>query len=158
MANGVPLDESMIVETGRPPLAEQADPVIKPSLKKRPWYRRPRILYTIAIIIIIISLALATVAILWATGVVNIGSTAQTSAAAGSTTEGNDGSTPAQEPPVDINIPSPPPQENPGEQGAPPTEPATDSGTPLPTATPTGIATEPQRTDPLSFYVMGDGA
>ena len=151
--NGVPLDQSMMVETGCPPL-EQPDPIIKPSIGKRPWYRRPRVLYTIAIVVALISVGLATFAVLWATGVVNIGSIrAETSAAAGSTNEGNDSNTPAQEPPVDVSIPSPPPQENPGEQEVPPAEPVT---APLPSATPTALATEPQRTDPLSFYVMGD--
>jgi len=167
--NGIPLDQSMSVETGRP---EQADPVIttKPSLSKRPWYRRQRILYTIAIVIAIISIGLAAFAILWATGTITADTFGGGSSAAavsadtnGGTQEngGTEGKTPtATEPPVDVDTPSPAPQDVPAEeQEAPPTELPTEvistsTQSPQPTATPTALATE--RTDPISFYVMGD--
>lgn len=134
---------------------QAADPVIKvPS--KRPWYRRPRILYTIAIVVALISLGLAIFAILWATGVVELDTNSSAASTAGSTEENTqDSSTPAPDslpatqPPVEENNPVPPPQ---GE--------TTPEQTPPPTATPTIAQTTqtqpPIRTEPLQFYVMGD--
>lgn len=155
-------DQSISVEIAVPndaPVERAADPVIKPSPEKRPWYRRPRILYAIATVVALISLGLAVFAILWATGTID---TTSSGATVSSGTDGsNQDTTPAAtEAPVNINSPPPPPPQDspqpPPEETAqpPPTDQSTPVQSPLPTASPT--ATQTTRTDPLSFYVMGD--
>lgn len=155
--DGIPVDDVIEIENGAPtPSArEQAK---SPTKGGAPWYRRRKVLYTIAIIVALISIGLAVFAILWATDVIQLGSSSTVASASqgsnqddtGGTEEGDENT--ATEPPTDIFNPSPAPQDVP-----PASEPSTtDSSTaaPLPTATPTALATS--RTDPLQFYVMGD--
>ena len=171
------LDSSIAVENGVP--LEQSTPM--KSKEPDPWYKRPRILYMIVAVVLLISLAGAAFAILWATGTIDVkglgGGNAQASSATGS--DNQDAA--ATEAPVDAG--SPPPSSPP--QGVPATEPTavtetvptavtetvptavtetvptaeTETSQPsaIPTsALPTALPTDSERTDPLAFYVMGD--
>lgn len=148
--NGVPIDDVVEIEHGQPTLSEREKP--KNPTKVTPWYRRRKVLYTIAIVVTLISTGGAVFVILWATDVIELGSNSATVA---SNNEGSNQNTinTETEPPTDIFSPSPAPQDAP----PPASEPTTDAGSasPLPTATPTATPTA-LRTEPLQFYVMGD--
>jgi hypothetical protein len=164
------VESGMTNVSGVHPPANGAPPPVGTNLKvvdTRPWYKQPKKLYTIAVVVILASMALAAVAALLGTGVIGNMGGSNSSSGANSPGDGQDsGPTPApsyaEDTPPPFNAGDTSAPSNEGDTSAPTaalkpaSSPDISSTNPAPTTSPTQEATEVQRTDPLSFYVMGD--
>jgi hypothetical protein len=158
-----------IVSVSRLPSPGKGAPPPPPSVEislnvvdTPPWHKQSKKLYTIAVVFILASIAGASLAALFGTGV--IGDSGGSNSSSGATSPGDDQNGGTTAVPSNAFVTSSPSSAAPKPASSPdtsrgnpaPTAAPTTSPTEAPTTSPTEAATEVQRTDPLSFYVMGD--